>query len=170
VHNAYLRPGEDSIGEFNDTPELKPTKQAIEEAVEQGAISESTSGPSIAMKPGVLTTMCRRMAAKVHHAPAAGASPLEYDEGPAWRMETSDHALTESNGPGSKAEAYRELQRTMISNGDFWDAFEMDVADTRSIAKVMHSSPAYYDNGIAQARAYASSLDPAELFPVQGAD
>jgi hypothetical protein len=88
-----------------------------------------------------------------HHMPAASASPLPRDMGPAIRMTEADHRMTASNGQrGPSARVYIEAQRRLISQGNFRAAFAMDVADIRA----NHGSK--YDVGIAQATAYMECL------------
>jgi hypothetical protein len=54
-----------------------------------------------------------------HHIPAKSVSPLSKNEGPAIRMEPSDHAKTASYGPSKSAKAYRAKQGELIKKGKF---------------------------------------------------
>jgi len=87
-----------------------------------------------------------------HHMPAAAASPLPRDLGPAIKMDPTDHRQTASHGRGPAANAYRATQQRLIRSGNFSGAFAMDVADVRS------KFGAKYDGAIAQATAYEECL------------
>lgn len=53
-------------------------------------------------------------------------------KGGAITMYTEDHKLTAScdNKPGSRE--YRALQKKLMEEGKFWDAFDMDVKDLKN--------------------------------------
>lgn len=88
-----------------------------------------------------------------HHMPAAAASPLPRDMGPAIRMSPGDHAQTASHPTqGASAAAYRVAQQRLIAGGNFRGAFAMDVADIRA------RFGSKYDVGIAEATAYMECL------------
>ena len=67
-----------------------------------------------------------------HHMPAKSASPLPEADGPAIRMDPADHRGTASYGSGHRQDAYRARQRELIEEGQFDDAFLMDVEDIQS--------------------------------------
>jgi len=87
-----------------------------------------------------------------NHMPAASASSLPRDWGPAIRMSPKDHLRTASHGAQPGSAVYRAAQRRLIASGKFSAAFAMDVADIR---KKFGSK---YDVGIAQAGVYMSCL------------
>jgi len=47
-------------------------------------------------------------------------------------MEKADHRLTASWGSSNSAKAYRARQKALIDEGNFEDAFLMDVSDVQS--------------------------------------
>jgi len=67
-----------------------------------------------------------------HHMPADSASPLSKSNGPAIQMEPVDHRRTASYGGGTNATNYRARQQELIDQGNFDDAFLMDVEDIQS--------------------------------------
>jgi hypothetical protein len=69
---------------------------------------------------------------EVHHIPAKSASELPINDGPAIKMDKSDHRLTASCGASLEAIEYREEQRKRIDNGDFIGAIQMDIEDLSS--------------------------------------
>lgn len=87
-----------------------------------------------------------------HHMPAAAASPLPRDAGPAIKMLPADHAMTASNGRMPGSPAFIAAQRRLVANGQFMAAFAMDVVDVRA------RFGDKYDTAIAQATAYAECL------------
>ena len=66
---------------------------------------------------------------EVHHMPSDWASFLERNDGPCIEMERSDHRQTASCGRSMEAQEYREMQRELISRGDFRGALQMDIDD-----------------------------------------
>lgn len=87
-----------------------------------------------------------------HHMPAASASPLPRDAGPAIKMDPADHKRTASHGSGAAAKKYQATQRKLIAQGKFRQAFMMDVADVK--AKFGNK----YNKGLAEAIAYMECL------------
>ncbi|MEX0268633.1 hypothetical protein AB3R30_05805 [Leptolyngbyaceae cyanobacterium UHCC 1019] len=69
---------------------------------------------------------------EVHHMPAASASRLRVEEGPAIWMETLDHRQTASWGRSRSAIDYRKRQQALIQQGKFLEALQMDIEDIRS--------------------------------------
>ena len=69
---------------------------------------------------------------EVHHMPAASASPLSVAEGSAIWMEAADHRQTASWGRSRSALSYRKQQQTLIQQGRFEAALQMDIDDIRS--------------------------------------
>ena len=69
-----------------------------------------------------------------HHMPAKQSSPLAVEDGPAIQMSPADHRRTASYGgrPGSSQQAYRDVQKNLIDQGRFDDAFQMDIDDVQS--------------------------------------
>ena len=84
--------------------------------------------------------------------PAAAASPLPRDAGPAIKMDPSDHAKTASNGRMPGSAAHIAAQRALVNSGRFSEAFALDVADIR--ARFGNK----YDGAILQAGAYLACL------------
>ena len=79
--------------------------------------------------------------------PAAAASPLPRDMGPAIRMDPTDHYQTSSYGVGAAGPAGALAQR-----GQIMAAFILDAAE------VERKFPGKYTASILQARAYAECL------------
>lgn len=89
---------------------------------------------------------------EVHHIPAASASHLSKEEGPAIWMEAIDHHQTASWGRSRSAVAYRREQQELIQKGYFQEAQKMDVDDIRS------KFGSKYDEGIQQALEYTNRI------------
>ena len=70
-------------------------------------------------------------AGEVHHMPAASVSPLSIAEGSAIWMEAADHHQTASWGRSRSALIYRKQQQTLIQQGHFEGALQMDIDDIR---------------------------------------
>lgn len=66
---------------------------------------------------------------EVHHMPADSASYLERNDGPAIKMEKSDHRQTASCGSSREAQEYRAAQKELIDQGKFKEAMQMDIDD-----------------------------------------
>jgi RHS repeat-associated protein len=94
-----------------------------------------------------------------HHMPAKSVSPLGKDEGPAIRMEPTDHAKTASYGSSKSAKAYRAKQGELIKKGKFQEAQNMDVNDVQS------QFGSKYDTGIKQAQDYTKTIPQEQLQP-----
>ena len=70
---------------------------------------------------------------KSHHMPADSVSPLPTREGPAIQMEPADHRRTGSHGSqGAAGVAHRARQASLIADGRFDDAIQMDIDDIQS--------------------------------------
>ena len=89
---------------------------------------------------------------EVHHTPAKNSSHLSERDGPAIRMEKSDHRQTASCGRSKEAQAYRDKQRELIDNGKFIEAVQMDIDDIRS------KFGDKYDKGIEEMLEYVNEL------------
>lgn len=87
-----------------------------------------------------------------HHTPAAAASPLPREMGPAIQMDPSDHWRTASNGRVPGSGIYIADQRTLINGGNFMGAMAMDVADIHA------KFGTKYDDALAQMSLYADCL------------
>ncbi|MFA5539381.1 MAG: hypothetical protein WCZ72_03680 [Gemmobacter sp.] len=87
-----------------------------------------------------------------HHTPAAAASYLHREVGPAIQMDPADHYRTASHArmPGSRQ--YIAAQRTAVQGGNFLAASVMDIADIR--AKFGDK----YDAAILQMELYTACL------------
>ena len=68
---------------------------------------------------------------EVHHIPADSASYLERNDGPAIKMEKIDHRQTASCGNSKEAREYRDIQKSLIDEGKFREACQMDIDDIR---------------------------------------
>ena len=91
---------------------------------------------------------------EVHHMPADSASPnLERGDGPAIKMEKEDHRLTASCGMSREAREYREQQKTLIEQGKFREALQMDIDDIRD------KFGDKYDDAIAEMLEYVDKLE-----------
>ena len=90
---------------------------------------------------------------EVHHMPAKKSSNLSKGEGPAIRMDKSDHRRTASCGNSKKARAYRAKQESLIKQGKFREAVKMDIKDLRS--KFGNK----YEKGIGEMWRYINELE-----------
>lgn len=88
-----------------------------------------------------------------HHTPADAISPLPSDAGPAIQLRPEDHRQTASHPEVYGYLAYQARQATLIAQGRFMDAVEMDIAD------VSRKFPGRYDSALAQMRRYAQCLE-----------
>ena len=88
-----------------------------------------------------------------YHMPAKKSSHLSENEGPAIRMEKSDHRQTASCGRSKEAAAYRAKQQELINNGQFRDAVQMDINDLQS------KFGAKYAQGISELLDYVDMLE-----------
>ena len=66
---------------------------------------------------------------EVHHMPADSASSFERNDGPAIKMEKTDHRQTASWGNSKEAREYRAVQQEKIEQGRFREALQMDIDD-----------------------------------------
>lgn len=89
--------------------------------------------------------------------PANSVSPLSRARGPEILMEPAEHEMTASFGSDAEAVQYRDQQAMLISQGRYFDALQMDIADIRL------KFGSKYDVHIRQALGYAESLDPSDL-------
>lgn len=87
-----------------------------------------------------------------HHTPAAAASPLPRDMGPAIQMDPADHWRTASNGRMPGSAAYIAAQRGMTGSGNFMGAVAMDAVDVHA------KFGGKYDGALEQMMAYALCL------------
>ena len=78
---------------------------------------------------------------------------LPRDMGPAIQMELEDHLQTASHGSQPNSPMYRARQQTLIREGRFGEAIQMDIDNIRKIPGV----GTRYDNAI---REMLGSLDP----------
>jgi hypothetical protein len=69
---------------------------------------------------------------EAHHMPAASINSLPTKIGPAIQMTPSDHSQTASWGASAQARAFREKQLTLIKQGRFKAAQQMDIDDIRN--------------------------------------
>jgi hypothetical protein len=126
-------------------PEAAPAKTAapeVEAVAEGGAYKDLTTDGQVR-----------------HHIPAKAASPLSKEEGPAVRMDPTEHMKTASFGSSKAAQAYRAKQAELINQGKFTDAQQMDVNDLQS------KFGSKYNNGIKQAHEYTKTIPSEKLKP-----
>lgn len=90
---------------------------------------------------------------EVHHMPSDDASFLERYDGPSIKMEKFDHRITASYGNSHEARAYREEQRSLIDEGKFREAQQMDIDDIRE------KFGDKYDDAILEMQKYTESLE-----------
>lgn len=85
---------------------------------------------------------------EIHHIPPASVNGLEYNDGPAIRMDTADHRETASCGASNEAREYRAQQGQLIKEGRFEEAMNNDIAE------VKEKFYGKYDDAIGQAKEY----------------
>ena len=90
---------------------------------------------------------------EVHHMPADSVSPLEYNDGPAIKMEKEDHRKTASCGNSKEAREYRAQQQKLIEQGKFREALQMDIDD------ICDKFGDKYDDAIAEMMEYVDKLE-----------
>lgn len=90
---------------------------------------------------------------EVHHMPADSASFLERNDGPAIKMEKSDHRQTASCGSSREAREYQAAQKELIEAGKFREALQMDIDDIRE------KFGDKYDLAIAEMLQYVDELE-----------
>ncbi|GFI33086.1 hypothetical protein IMSAGC013_04493 [Lachnospiraceae bacterium] len=92
---------------------------------------------------------------EVHHMPADSVTELPRNDGPAIRMDKSDHRETASCGNSREAREYRERQKELIDEGKFDEAVQMDIDDIRE------KFGDKYDDAINEMLAYIDELKEA---------
>lgn len=90
---------------------------------------------------------------EVHHMPADSASHLEREDGPAIKMEKSDHRQTASCGSSKEAREYQAAQKELIGNGKFREALQMDIDD------IKEKFGSKYDEAISEMMKYVDKLE-----------
>ena len=90
---------------------------------------------------------------EVHHMPAKKSSKLSTNDGPAIRMERSDHRQTANSGRSKSAQQYRAKQESLINQGRFREAVNMDINDIHS------KFGGKYDQGIKELLNYVDELE-----------
>lgn len=90
---------------------------------------------------------------EIHHMPADSTSNLERNDGPAIRMEKADHRETASCGNSREAREYRAEQKSLIEQGKFREAMQMDIDD------IHEKFGDKYDAGIKQMCEYVDKLE-----------
>ena len=89
------------------------------------------------------------------HMPADSVTELSRNDGPAIKMDKSDHRETASCGSSREARAYRERQKELIDEGKFDEAVQMDIDDIRE------KFGDKYDDAINEMLAYIDELKEA---------
>ena len=92
---------------------------------------------------------------EIHHMPADSVTELSRNDGPAIKMDKSDHRETASCGSSREARAYRERQKELIDEGKFDEAVQMDIDDIRE------KFGDKYDDAINEMLAYIDELKEA---------
>ncbi len=89
---------------------------------------------------------------EIHHMPPASVNELDYDKGPAIRMDEEDHRKTSSYGSSNEAREYRAEQEALIKDGKWREALDRDIADVRE------KFGDKYDDAIAEMEEYNKTL------------
>lgn len=89
---------------------------------------------------------------EIHHMPPASVNELDYNDGPAIRMDKEDHRETASYGSSNEARAFRAEQEALIKEGKWEDAVNRDIADIRG------KFGGKYDDAIAQMKDYSDAI------------
>lgn len=118
------------------------------DSIEGNEINEANGG-----RYGDLKKQDDREEKEVHHMPAKDVSHLKEADGPAIIMDKKDHRKTGSCGNSKEAQEYREKQQKLINEGNFREAFEMDVEDIRD------KFGDKYDEAIVEAEEYLAKLE-----------
>lgn len=149
----------ESIGHF-----IEGNQQGFEEAVQK---QQTVIGVGAALGVGLLGTMSTQKDIKQggahgdlrsvegqvrHHIPAKSVSPYSSNRSPALLMDKEDHWATKSWGSGRAAQTYRATQQTLIKQGRFDEAQQMDINDIRS------QFGNKYDQGLKQATQYTKNV------------
>jgi hypothetical protein len=111
-----------------------PAKQAMQQATDWADNGGSVLGPAAfggVFSGGRYKDLARGPGIEIHHMPAKSVSPLSEGDGPAIQMETGDHRITGSWGRSRDAIEYRSLQKSLIDQGRFDDAIQMDIDDVQ---------------------------------------
>ena len=90
---------------------------------------------------------------EIHHMPSDAASNLERNEGPCIKMEKDDHRQTASCGASKEACEYRAAQKSLIEQGKFREALQMDIDD------IHEKFGDKYDGAIAEMLEYVDKLE-----------
>ncbi|WP_378956260.1 hypothetical protein [Pelosinus sp. sgz500959] len=120
----------------------------FQDSIKGNEIQEAKGG-----RYGDLKKQDDREGKEVHHMPAKDVSHLKEADGPAIIMDEKDHRKTGSCGNSKDAQAYREEQQKLIKEGNFREAFEMDVEDIRE------KFGDKYEEAIAEAEEYLDKLE-----------
>jgi len=87
---------------------------------------------------------------EVHHMPPASINGLDYNDGPAIKMKKQDHRKTASCGSSKDAKRYRGIQQSLVEQGKFRKAVQMDIDDIR------RQFGNKYNDALAEYKAYIS--------------
>lgn len=90
---------------------------------------------------------------EVHHMPADSTTELSRDDGPAIKMDKSDHRQTASCGNSREAQEYRAEQEKLIKDGKFREALQMDIDD------IHEKFGDKYDDAIKEMLEYVDKLE-----------
>lgn len=66
---------------------------------------------------------------EIHHMPSAYASLLSRWKGPCIVLDKKEHYCTASHSRMRNSRAYRQIQKKLVTNGNFLDAEIMDIVD-----------------------------------------
>lgn len=105
-----------------------------------------------------------------HHMPDRNADPrVTANEGPAIKMDPTDHAGTSSNGQNGRAGAiYRAETEDMISQGRYRDAMAREVLDVRRAAAKRSGNITKYNEAVKEMLDYARSSGQLPVNPRTG--
>lgn len=97
-----------------------------------------------------------------HHCPARNCyrnAPISDADGPAIKMDPTDHKLTASYGNSREAKAYRAQQEKFLKEGKLNEAMDMDM----DIDDIRSKFGGKYDSAIKEMQDYAKTLDPEQF-------
>ena len=92
-----------------------------------------------------------------HHMPSDAASKLDRGDGPCIVMDAQDHKKTASWGHSRESMEYQAKQKTLIDEGKFHEALQMDIDD------IHDKFGDKYDNQISQVMDYVNKLEQEEM-------
>lgn len=89
---------------------------------------------------------------EINHMPADSISDISHDNGPAIKMDKTDHYQTASWGNSKDAVEHRQKQQALMKEGKIKEAIQMDIDDVKS------KFGSKYDEAIKQMLAYVDEM------------